>query len=71
MLWFVNRYSYLIFSALVLGGAAAAGSRLDGAAGPSLVVALGAALAFVQTRLRGGSSPQECCSSTRTPERPR
>lgn len=56
MRWFVNRYSYLIFSALALGGATALASRLGGVAGPAMVVGLGAALAAVQTRLASSST---------------
>ena len=56
MRWFVNRYSYYIFSALAIGAATALGSRLGGPAGPAAVVGVGAALAGAQALLRGGSS---------------
>ena len=58
MRWFLNRYSYLIFSALTLGGATVLGSRLEGLAGPATVVGVGAVLAAAQARLRGDSSLQ-------------
>jgi hypothetical protein len=54
--WWVNRYSYLIFSALALGGAALVGSRFGGAAGPGAILGAGAALALAQASLRGRSS---------------
>ena len=58
MRWFLNRYSYLIFSALAIGGATALGSRLGGLAGPATVVGVGATLAVAQARLRGPSTFQ-------------
>ena len=58
MRWYINRYSYLIFSALALGGATVLGGRLGGLAGPAAVVGVGAALALTQLRLRGDSSVQ-------------
>lgn len=56
MRWFVNRYSYYIFSALAIGAATAVGSRLGGPLGPATVVGVGAALAGTQALLRGGST---------------
>jgi hypothetical protein len=57
--WYLNRYSYLIFSVLALGGATLLGGRLGGLAGPSAVVGVGAALALAQARLRGASSVRD------------
>jgi hypothetical protein len=54
--WILNRYSYLIFSALALGGATVVGSRLGGPVGPAAVVGVGAALALAQARLSSASS---------------
>jgi hypothetical protein len=54
--WLLNRYSYLIFSALALGGATVVGSRLGGPVGPAVVLGVGAALAAAQARLRSGST---------------
>lgn len=56
MRWLVNRYSYLIFSALALGGATALGVRIGGLTGPAVVVGVGAALAAAQLRLASASS---------------
>ena len=56
MRWFINRYSYYIFSALAIGAATAIGGRLGGAVGPAAVVGVGAALAGAQALLRGGSN---------------
>jgi hypothetical protein len=56
--WYINRYSYLIFSALALSGATVLGSRFGGLAGPAAVAGVGAALALTQLRLRGDSSVQ-------------
>ena len=56
MRWLINRYSYLIFSALALGGATVVGSRVDAPVGPAAVVGVGALLALAQARLRGPSS---------------
>jgi hypothetical protein len=56
VLWFVNRYSYLIFSALSLLVGLVLSSRLGWLAGSALLVGLAAALAAVQALLRGPSS---------------
>lgn len=58
MRWYINRYSYLIFSALALGGATALGARLGGPVGPAAVVGVGATLALAQAVLRSDSSLQ-------------
>lgn len=53
---FVNRYSYVIASALAMGAAWLVGARLGGA-WPSVAVAgVGLGMALVQRRLRGGAS---------------
>jgi hypothetical protein len=56
MRWFMNRYSYYIFSALAVGAATAIGSRFGGPAGPALAVGVGAALATAQAVLRSDST---------------
>ena len=56
MRWNVNRYSYLIASALAMGGAWAIGARIGGLAAPLAVAGVGLGLAAVQRKLRGGSS---------------
>jgi hypothetical protein len=56
MLWQVNRYSFLITSALAMGLAWLLGSRFGGI-WPALAVAgAGLGLAAVQRKLRGGGS---------------
>jgi hypothetical protein len=56
MVWFLNRYSYLLTTALVMGLAWLIGSRFGGP-WPSVAVAgTGIGLALVQRKLRGGSS---------------
>ena len=55
MLWYLNRYSYLIFSALALAVAAVVGARA-GRAGLALPVGVGAVLFGVQRALSGRSS---------------
>ena len=52
----VNRYSYLIATGLAMGGAWLAGSRIGGPAPTLAVVGVGAAMALVQRKLRGGPS---------------
>jgi hypothetical protein len=59
MRWFVNRYSYLIFSALTLLVGLAVGSRLGWLAGSALLVGLAGALTAVQAAQRGPSSLQD------------
>ncbi len=56
MRWFVNRYSYLITTALAMGGAWALGARLGGLAPAVAVAGVGLGLAAIQRRLRGGPS---------------
>lgn len=56
MLSFLNRYSFLITTALAMGGAWAAGARMGGFAAPVAVAGVGLALAAVQRKLRGGAS---------------
>ncbi len=56
MLWLLNRYSFLVTSALAMGIAWLLGSRFGGL-WPSLAVAgAGLGLALVQRKLRGGAS---------------
>jgi hypothetical protein len=56
MLWLLNRYSFLITSALVMGLAWLFGARFGGL-WPSVAVAgAGLGLALVQRKLRGGAS---------------
>ena len=56
MLWLVNRYSFLITSALAMGLAWLVGARFGGI-WPSVAVAgAGLGLALVQRKLRGGGS---------------
>lgn len=56
MMWLVNRYSFLITSALAMGAAWLVGARFGGV-WPSVAVAVaGLGLALIQRRLRGGSS---------------
>ena len=56
MVWLLNRYSFLITSGLVMGGAWLLGARFGGV-WPSLAVAgAGLGLALVQRKLRGGAS---------------
>ena len=56
MRWLVNRYSYLITTALAMGGAWALGSRMGGLAPTVAVAGVGLGLAAVQWKLRGGPS---------------
>ena len=56
MLWFVNKYSYLITAALAMGGAWLAGARVGGLVPTLAVAGVGLGLAAVQRRLRGGRS---------------
>jgi hypothetical protein len=56
MIWLLNRYSYLLTSALVMGIAWLVGARFGGP-WPSVAVAgTGIGMALIQRRLRGGSS---------------
>ena len=59
MRWYINRYSYLIFSALAMGGAALLGARIGGVAAPGAAIGVGAALALAQARLRSPSTAQD------------
>jgi hypothetical protein len=56
MLPFLNRYSYLLTSAAAMAAAWAVGARIGGLAAPIAVAGVGAALALVQRKLRGGAS---------------
>jgi thiol-disulfide isomerase/thioredoxin len=56
MLSLVNRYSYLIASAFAMAVAWAVGARLGGFWAAVGVAGVGASLALVQRKLRGGSS---------------
>ena len=56
MVWHLNRYSFLITSALAMGIAWLVGARFGGL-WPSVAVAgAGLGLALVQRKLRGGAS---------------
>ena len=54
--WLTNKYSFLITTALAMGGAWAAGVRLGGLAPTLAVAGVGLGLAMVQRKLRGGRS---------------
>ena len=56
MLSQVNRYSFLIASALAMGGAWAIGARIGGLAAPIAVAGVGMGMAALQRGLRGGAS---------------
>jgi hypothetical protein len=56
MLPFLNRYSYLITSALVMGAAWLVGARFGGVWPTVAVAGSGLGLALIQRRLRGGTS---------------
>ena len=56
MLWLVNRYSFLITSALAMGLAWLVGSRFGGLWASVAVAGAGLGLAVVQRKLRGGAS---------------
>ena len=56
MVWLLNRYSYLITSALVMGAAWLLGARFGGLWPAVAVAGAGLGLALVQRKLRGGSS---------------
>jgi hypothetical protein len=56
VLWNVNKYSYLITTALAMGAAWALGARLGGLAPAIAVAGVGLGLATIQRRLRGGPS---------------
>jgi hypothetical protein len=56
MIWILNRYSYLITSALVMGVAWLVGSRFGALWSSVAVAGTGVGLALMQRRLRGGGS---------------
>lgn len=56
MRWYINRYSYLIATALAMGGAWALGARVGGIAPAVAVAGVGVGMAAVQRKLRGGPS---------------
>ena len=56
MLWFANKYSYLITAVLAMGGAWVASTRVGGLAPTLAVAGVGLSLAVVQRKLRGGRS---------------
>jgi hypothetical protein len=56
MRWNLNRYSYLITTALAMGVAWLAGSRFGGPWPAVAVAGAGLGLAMVQRKLRGGAS---------------
>ena len=53
---FLNRYSYLITSALVMGAAWLVGARFGGPWPTVAVAGSGLGMALIQRRLRGGAS---------------
>ena len=56
MVWLLNRYSYLITSALVMGAAWLFGARFGGLWPTVAVAGTGLGMALVQRKLRGGGS---------------
>jgi hypothetical protein len=56
MVWLLNRYSYLITSALVMGAAWLLGARFGGLWPTVAVAGAGLGMALVQRKLRGGAS---------------
>jgi hypothetical protein len=56
MVPFLNRYSYLITSALVMGAAWLVGARFGGPWPTVAVAGTGVGMALIQRRLRGGTS---------------
>ena len=56
MVWLLNRYSFLISSALGMGIAWLVGSRFGGLWATLAVAGTGLGLALVQRKLRGGAS---------------
>jgi hypothetical protein len=56
MVWLLNRYSYLITSALVMGAVWLLGARVGGLWPTVAVASAGIGLALVQRKLRGGAS---------------
>lgn len=56
MISILNRYSYLITSALVMGAAWLVGARFGGPWPTVAVAGSGLSLALIQRRLRGGKS---------------
>ena len=56
MISFLNRYSYLITSALVMGAAWLVGARFGGPWPTVAVAGSGLSMALIQRRLRGGTS---------------
>jgi hypothetical protein len=53
---YLNRYSYLITSALVMGAAGLLGARFGGLWPTVAVAGAGIGMALVQRKLRGGAS---------------
>lgn len=56
MIAFLNRYSYLFTSAIVMGAAWLVGARFGGIWPTVAVAGSGLGLALIQRRLRGGAS---------------
>lgn len=56
MRWLVNRYSYLITTGLVMGGAWLLGGRFGGLWRAVTLAGAGLGLALIQRKLRGGAS---------------
>ena len=56
MIWQLNRYSFLITSALAMGAAWLVGARFGGLWPTVAVAGTGLGLALVQRTLRGGAS---------------
>jgi hypothetical protein len=56
MLWLLNRYSYLITTALAMGIAWIVGARFGGPWPAVAVAGVGVGLALIQRTLRGGAS---------------
>jgi thiol-disulfide isomerase/thioredoxin len=65
MLSSLNRHSYLIVSAVAMGVAWLLGARAGGVWAIAGVVSVGAALALIQRKLRGGSSAVETWDEVR------
>jgi hypothetical protein len=56
MIWLINRYSYLITTALAMGAAWLVGARYGGPWPTVAVASVGIGLALIQRKLRGGAS---------------